>query len=350
MSTSVTESPSAPRVLPRVSRILWAFSEEEKAIFLPHYQPELFSAIDCRWFDPRQRSLGAWSQMLHDFRPDVLVSSWTTPRLIEEEDGTFPVKYVCHVAGTIRHIVPRAFLEQGGIVTNWGGMAAPQVAEHALLLALAALRHITAWKSVAETLSSTSPHPILQVGTRTLMGRRVGIHGFGHIARELIRLLQPFGVKIVCYSKGVPPDLIAKAGVVPCENLGAVLARSEVFFECEALTPESAGSVTGEMLSMLPDESVVVNVGRAQVVDETALYRETASGRIRVALDVVSEPTWAASSFLTLPGVIVSPHIGGPTEDRFAACGELAMRNLQRYGRGEPLESRVTLEIYDRST
>ncbi len=353
MTSTASLSPvanTASRKRIHSSTLLLVCTAKEKEIFFS--SPDARSFVEqCPWFDTHKSNATTdWSAAIHSLRPEVIVSCWSTPRL--PDDATdYGIKYVCHTTGAVRYVVPRAFLERGGIVTNWGGLAAPQVAEHALLLALAALRNQPRWRGVAAALQAGSPHPVIQVETRTLMGRRVGLHGFGHIARELVRLLQPFGVHIAAYSKGVPPHLMRERGVVACQSLGEAMTGAEVFFECEALTVDSIGSVGAAQLGLLPDGAVFVNVGRGGVLDEGVLFQEAANGRLRVAVDVTSsDRSIADSPLLKLPQVIVSPHIGGPTQDRFAAFGEQALRNLEHYRQGEPLEALVTLEIYDRST
>jgi phosphoglycerate dehydrogenase-like enzyme len=75
------------------------------------------------------------------------------------------------------------------------------------------------------------------------------------------------------------------------------------------------------------------------------------SGRIHLALDVLStEPLPLNSPWLGMRNVLISPHIGGPTNDRYARCGAFALENVRRYFAREPLEAVITPEIYDRIT
>jgi phosphoglycerate dehydrogenase-like enzyme len=166
-----------------------------------------------------------------------------------------------------------------------------------------------------------------------------------------VPLLRPFGVAITAYSAGVPAALMQEAGIVPAASLAALFAGSEVLFECEALTPATESSVTAEHLARLPDDAVFVNVGRGQLVDELALAREARSGRLRLALDVVNtEPLTADSPFFGLPNVMLSPHIAGPTGDRYRQCGDNALANLAAFLRGETPPAQITLASYDRAT
>ena len=324
------------------SRVLFAVTKEESNLFFGTELPPLFLAESHRYSagDDGVR----WRECLEEVRPEVIVSCWDTPAIPLEwlRQKDCPLRYVCHLSGATRGVVPREFLVRGGKVTNWGTLVAEQVAEHALLLALAALRQISGWKNGCERCRGT---------TKTLFRKNVGIHGFGSIARALCQLLAPFNVKIKAFSYGVPPELMISSMVTPCETLREVFAGSDVVFDCEALTEVSEKSVTAEFLAAMPDGAVFVNVGRGRVVDEIALGQEAARGRLRVAVDVVvDEPLPKDSPIAILPDVIYSPHIAGPTGDHYLPCGRHALENLDRYFRKLPLHSEVTLEIYDRST
>ena len=150
---------------------------------------------------------------------------------------------------------------------------------------------------------------------------------------------------------GVPAALMTAAGVIPCDSLESLAARSDVFFECEALNPNTAGSVNATVLAALPDGSVFVNVGRGPVIDEPSLLTAARSGRIQIALDVVvNDPIGPDSPFLFVDGAVLSPHIAGPTADQFPDCGQLALANITRHLRGEPPEGLISPELFDRST
>jgi phosphoglycerate dehydrogenase-like enzyme len=350
----IVSPPLTPHSPALGERLLVALSEEEFHAFFGETSivDSWNSTLPCKCASWTNRT--DWEHTLREFRPTVLLSCWSTPRLPESfaNAADSPLRYVCHVTGSIRGLVPRGFLERGGLVTNWGAMAAPQVAEHALLLALATLRNQPQWRPfVQQNRLQTTWHPIPDLQTKSLFGKRVGLHGFGQIARSLVRLLKAFDVEIYAYSNGVPPGLMESCGVTPCESLGQLFARSEVLFECEALTPQSTNSVNESILAALTTGAVFVNVGRGRVVEEKALWHEAQSGRIRIALDVmVEEPVSGHSILWSLPNAIISPHIGGPTFDRFPQCGRQALNNMIRYFRKEPLESIVSTEIYDRST
>lgn len=351
-ATPDTFTPSPGADVCATERVLFALDAHERENFFPDAPPRLPDITD-RWRPDGALSPAAWLALLDEFQPTVIVSCWSTPPIPASFAAAgSPLRYVCHLVGSARNLVPRMFLERGGVLTNWGSLAGKIVAEHALLLALSSLRRQPAWHPLI-TGPRISPwrSGTMRLKTRSLIGRRVGLHGFGHVARSLALMLQPFEVEISAYSSGVPAAFIRTAGITPCASLVELAARSDVFFDCEALTPETAGSVNAAVLAALPDNAVFVNVGRGRLVDEPALLHEAKSGRIQIALDVVArEPLGPDNPLVAIPDAVFSPHIGGPTHDRFPDCGRLALKNIGRYLRGEPLESLITTELYDRST
>jgi len=339
-STLRQASPSA--------RLLCAISGRDRKLFLGCHEQRLESlpveTIGVE--DPETIDAAA----LQEIRPEIILTGWSSRPLPPDwlASSDCPLRYVCHLAGSVKALVPRQFIGRGGLVSNWGELAADSVAEHGLLLALAALRNLAGWEAAIEQCGGR--HSIA-LRTRTLFHQPVGIHGFGAVARSLIKLLRPFGSQIRVYSAGVPEATILKEGVEACDSLEGLFAKSHVLFECEGLISKSENSVRAEILAALPDGAVFVNIARGRLVDEAALLREAAQGRIRIALDVVrDEPLTKDSPLYQVPGAIFSPHIGGPTSDLYPRFGNFALNNIERYLYGEKPLALVTPEIYDRST
>ncbi len=346
----VTEATDSARQQ-AATRICFALTAREREMFFNGtiHASDLLAA--SRWIDAEDLQPGVWEQTLRRLRPEVLVTGWSTPPLAESwlTEADCPLRYVCHVAGSVRQLVPRRYVERGGLISNWGDSVSNQVAEHALLLALGALRNLPAWRPFFAR--APSDRQIQELGTRTLFGRRVGIHGFGSVARALVALLQPFGVPISIFSAGVPVEVIREAKLTSRATLQELFETSDVLFECEALTANSAGSVNSAVIDSLPHGAVFVNVGRGGLVDEGALVSAARSGRIRLALDVTAEePLTSRSPVWGVPDALLSPHIAGPTRDRYGSCGEIVLDNLTRYLRGDQVRFAMSLTTYDRAT
>lgn len=346
--SSVPSAATEP-VQPRTGATLLALTESESLSFFREGLGAGHDPAHVHTIDPiKQRE--AWVDCLTRLGPDVVVSGWCTPPIPPActvlHGGS--VRYICHVSGSVRHVVSRDLIGQGLWVTNWGRLVAPVVAEHALLLVLGALRNQRAWP---EVLIHPRRRPKAELRTRTLFEKRVGLHGFGAIAQALVPLLQPFRVQLRAFSTGLSAAAIQELGVEPAASLRDLCAESDVLICCEALTPATRGELGRAALQALPREAVFVNVGRGAVVDEAALLEVIAERDIRVASDVFAqEPLDPDSPFLQLPDAILSPHIGGPTHDFYGRCGALAQANLAAYRRGETPTGLITTAIYDRST
>jgi phosphoglycerate dehydrogenase-like enzyme len=108
-------------------------------------------------------------------------------------------------------------------------------------------------------------------------------------------------------------------------------------------TPETARLVDAETLAALPDGALVVNVARGAIVDLTALTAEVAAGRLRAALDVTDpEPLPEGHPLWSLPGSLVTPHVGGGAEGWEVRARELVADQVERLQDGRELRNLVT--------
>ena len=293
---------------------------------------------------------GDWVRLWRESPAEILVSAWQTPPLngdITPADLQ-SLRYVCYLAGSVRKLVPRELVAQGVVVTNWGNAIAATVAECTLMLILMALRRASQW---AIAMHREAAWKTGAPTTQSLLGRRVGLHGFGVISQSLVPMLRPFTDQLQTYSPRVPDEVLVRHGVQRVGNLEQLFSTSDVVVELAAATPENYHMVKEAHLRMIPEGGVFVNVGRGCVVDEAALARVAREGKLQIALDVFEqEPLPPDSPFRGLPNVTLLPHLGGPTRDRRRDCGALALKNLRAFLRHEPQEAVVSLDIYDRST
>jgi phosphoglycerate dehydrogenase-like enzyme len=331
--------------MPAPDSILLACKAELRDDFMPPpLQAELAGlTANFRWLDPSTLPRDEWPARLAAINPEVLVTCWGTPILPEHVPPA--LRYVCHLAGGVKGIVSRGHLERGLRLTNWGGSLSRTVAEGALLHILACLRRATRatfalhrdgqWRRPDDRLES-------------LFGRKVGLHGFGHIARELITLLQPFGVELAAFAPDLDAEKQAKFNVRAAVSLEALFSENDIVVELAPLNPRTRGIVTERHLRLLRRGAVFVNVGRGAVVDEAALCRVAIEGNILMGLDVfATEPIPANSPLRGLPNVFLTPHEAGAPQDRHRDCGAFALKNIRAYAAGQPLEAVITPEIFD---
>lgn len=291
-----------------------------------------------------------WVRLWRETPAEILVSAWQTPPLngALQPDDLKRLRYICYLAGSVRKLVPRELLDRGVLVTNWGDSIASTVGECTLMLILMALRRASHWAIAMHCEGAWKSHlPV----TQSLLGRRVGIHGFGAISQHLTPMLRPFTSSIQTYSPRVPDSILAQHGVRRCGSLEELFSSSDILVELAAATPANFHAVKEMHLRMLPDDGVFVNVGRGCVVDEEALGRVAREGKLQIALDVYEqEPLPVDSPLRGLRNVTLLPHLGGPTRDRRRDAGALALQNLRAFLNAGPQQAVVTPDSYDRST
>jgi len=334
--------------MPRPASLLAALTAQELNDFLPEPLLSSVRGLADRFAHLDTTDLGVedFHRALAEHNPEVLLACWKTPPL----PVVLPpnLRYVCYLAGSIKKLVTRRHIEQGLLVSNWGGSISRIVAEWALFHILSCLRRATFW-TLAMHHEGAWKNGVTE--TASLFGRRVGLHGFGLVARELVRLLRPFDCTVTAFAPDVDATTERTFGVKRADSLEALFAGNDIIVELAPLIPETAGIVTEELLRLIPPGGVFVNVGRGAVVDEAALLRVAQEGRIMLGLDVFTvEPLPADSGFRGLPNVTLTPHLAGPTSDRRRDAGEFALDNLRAYTEGRRLQAVITTEVYDRST
>ena len=175
-----------------------------------------------------------------------------------------------------------------------------------------------------------------------LAGKTLGILGYGHIGACLARRARAFDMTVLAIRRSPQPD--ADALVSGPEALDDVLARADYVVVTLPLTPETRGLLGERQLARMKRTAMLVNVARAEIVDEDALYHALAEGTLAAAaLDVwyrypkAAEPTAPSRRpFHELPNVLMTPHVSGWTEGMLEARARLIADNLERVARGEP--------------
>ncbi len=334
--------------MPRPAALLAVLTPEEQAKFFSEAMFAELRAVapEFRLLDPTGLTAEAFARELTATDPEVLVICWRTPAPLV----TFPprLRYVCYLAGSVKHLVTRMQLERGLLLTNWGNSISRTVAECAFFHTLACLRMATRWTLLMHREGGWR-EGCEQV--RSLFERRVGIHGFGPAARAFVKLVRPFDCTVSVFAPDVDDAVARQHGVACAASLDALFADNDVIIELGPLIPATIGIVTERHLRLIRPGGVFVNVGRAALVDEAALLRVAREGRIAIGLDVYwEEPLPVDSGFRGLLNVGLTPHIAGPTPDRGVDSGTFALRNLRAYAAGEPLEAVITPEVYERSS
>lgn len=169
-----------------------------------------------------------------------------------------------------------------------------------------------------------------------LAGLRAIILGFGSIGSAVAERLRPFGVDVVGVARA------RRHGVLGLEDLDEALPTADILIDLLPLSVETAGLLDARRLGLLRPGALLVNAGRGATVDTPALVDALRGGRLRAALDVTDpEPLPPNHPLWRLPGVLISPHVGGDSRRSLARAYALAGDQIRRFAAGERLENQV---------
>lgn len=221
------------------------------------------------------------------------------------------------------------YLPAGAVLCNAAGVHDTATAELAVALALVNLRRL-------DRFARNMPTGTWKLEfADSLADRRILIVGYGRIGAAIERRLGGFEVASVTR---VARSARTEPWVYPVSELRERLAEADVVFVITPLTPDTEGMIGAEELAAMPEGALLVNVSRGAVVDTDALVEAVRSRRIRASLDVTDpEPLPADHPLWTLPGVFVSPHVGGQADAFYPRIHRLLRDQLARFAAGERL-------------
>jgi phosphoglycerate dehydrogenase-like enzyme len=166
--------------------------------------------------------------------------------------------------------------------------------------------------------------------TDTLQDKRVLIVGAGDLADQLARRLAPFDATSTLVGRH------ARDGVHTVDELPDLLPRHDATVLMVPLTTETTRMVDADFLAAMPDGTILVNAARGPVVDTEALVAELRTGRLRAVLDVTDpEPLPPGHPLWTVPGVFLTPHVGGSCTGGSQRAWRVAAAEIGRFARGE---------------
>ena len=279
-------------------------------------------------------------------RPDleILRPRLATARAVITRNAGFPAAWMeaaphlqvigSHGTGLDAIDLPSA-RARGIVVVNTPGANAQSVAELTFALMLAcATRLVEADRAVRTDAFSW------RLGARTveLSGRRLGLLGFGAIARRVARIGLAFGMEVFALSRHAGPAELAASGVAAAPDLPALLAGSDVM-SLHAV-PSGPPPIDAAALARMKPGAILINTARGALVDEAALAAALTEGRLAAAgLDVFApEPPRPGNPLFAAPNLVLSPHIGGAAReamDRTAsAVAEAVITALARAAQG----------------
>jgi phosphoglycerate dehydrogenase-like enzyme len=252
------------------------------------------------------------------------------------------LRWVHSAAAGVGNMLFPAMIDSPIQLTNSRGIASAPIAEHVIAVTLALLRDLPlAWQRQREGVWAQNEfhhRPPL----RTLSGARVLIVGLGSIGEPTARLAAAFGAHVIGIRRRPGPPPPGVEAVLPPDRLRAELPAADVVVIAAPHTAATWQMIGERELGMLKNGAVLVNVSRGKLIDEVALARELAKGRIRAALDVFDhEPLAPESPLWRSPDVLITPHVAGFFAEYWPTTVATFADNLRRFESGAPLVNLV---------
>lgn len=265
---------------------------------------------------------------------DALVANRERTRFTRAVFDQLPdLRILAQTGNHAYHIDLAAAQERGIVVAKASGGYSSGAAELAIGLTIALMRHIPA--ADAAVKSGAWPTPL----GRELNGKTMGIVGLGHVGRHVAKIANAFGMRVLSWSRRPDDGSAAAAGTEACD-LDDLLRASDIVSVHATLAPDTRGLLDARRLGLMKATAFLINTARGPIVDEAALVAALANRRIAGAgLDVFdNEPLPSGHPLTTLPNVVLTPHLGWPTDRKYEDFSEAVADVLLAYldGRDVP--------------
>ncbi len=178
-----------------------------------------------------------------------------------------------------------------------------------------------------------------RVDAETLAGKRVLIVGAGAIGTAVAQRVRVFEAEATLVGR------TAREGVCSADALPELIESHQIVVIAAPVNEGTRGLVNKDFLAAMPDDALLVNVGRGQIVDTDALTAELQAGRLRAALDVTDpEPLPADHPLWECKNVIISPHMSRTVPGTNALCYEVAGNQIATFVEGGTPSNMVRLD------
>ena len=244
------------------------------------------------------------------------------------------LKLVGICRATTSHVDIEAATANGIVVVNTPARNAQAVAEHALGLMMGLAKRITEGHHYVTGRRWLNPvQPYVELRGVELAGRTLGIVGLGAIGRRLAETAGAIGMTCIGYD----PYVATPPSGASLQNIDDLLAGADFVSIHAPLTGETEGLIDPRMLALMKPTAYLVNLSDARIVDRGGLIDALKSGAIAgAALDVFeTHPIAPDHPLLEMDNVILTPHLGGATEETIDRYSKMMADDIVRFLDGE---------------
>ena len=253
--------------------------------------------------------------------------------------------FVSSMSVGVDHVDVAALTARGIPLGHTPGVLVETTADTAFALMLAAARRVVEADQFVRKGNWTRENawsPEFFTG-KDVSGATLGIVGLGEIGQAVARRAAGFGMEVLAWNRS-----LREVTGVENVSLDELLLRSDFVSLHLALTAETRGLLDADRIALMKPGAVLVNTARGGIVDEQALAAALASGQLSAAgIDVFEhEPVAADNPLLSLPNVVVAPHIGSATVMTRAKMADLAVENAIAALKEQAMPHCVNPEVY----
>lgn len=260
------------------------------------------------------------------------------------------LKFLGVCRGDVSHVDMEAATEYGVTVVNTPARNANAVAELAVGLMLALLRNIPVVHQMVSSGGWVDPTAAYFSFRGTeLTGKTVGIVGFGAVGQQVARRLSAFETSILVYDPCVNPQRIVQLGAEPLE-LDELMRRSDlVTLHCSTV-PETLDMINARKIALMKPTAYLVNTASAYVVDGEAIVQALRERHIAgAAFDVYKNwPADPDDPLLKLDNVILTPHVGGATDETVVRHSQMIADDIEAFLGGQCPKNIVNPQVWEK--
>lgn len=302
---------------------------------LPAIEARMGELFECS-FNADDQEMSA-NDMVSAMRGcDILVPTVTDRIDAELIAAAAPsLKMIANFGAGVNHIDLAAAKAKGIIVTNTPGVFTDDTADLTMALILNVPRRLGEGHRLMRSGEWLGWTPTGMLGHR-VGGKTLGIVGFGRIGEAVAVRARAFGMNII-YNKRhrLPASVEEELGVAYEPDLDRLVAKADIISLHCPLTAETDRLMNRERIGMMKSDAYLINSSRGELVDEDALIEALTRGKIAGAgLDVYTHEPAVDSRFLSIPNVVLLPHLGSATVEGREASGEKVIANIRIFADG----------------
>lgn len=323
-------------------------ADKTRHVFDPAARARLHACCDVLSDQPMESFADPRAQAMLE-EAEVLVTGWGCPVLGPDVLRLAPhLKLIAHAAGTVKFTIDPSAYARGIRVSHAAEANAVPVAEFTLAAIIFANKHAFALRDLYRDDPTRRTAYALMDQPIGNYRRVVGLVGASRIGRRVAALLKGFDFDVLLYDPFVRPGDPLAAGL-ELVDLDTLMARADVISVHAPSLPTTRGMIGAHQLRLMQDGATLINTARGALVDEAALIAELRTGRIQAVLDVTDPEIPATDSPLfSLPNVFLTPHIAGAIGTERARLGQMAVEEVERFVRGEPMLYEIAPELLER--